>query len=76
MKRLMFKAASALVGLSLGLSAFASPRLPISMAPTGQQVSSLRPVSGRIIIIIIVTRAAQAQSLEHVDQSAQFDRVN
>lgn len=76
MKRLMSKIACAALGLGLALGASASPRIPVSMAPVSTQLSSLKPVSGRVIIIIIVVTRPVAQALENVDQSAQFDRTN
>jgi hypothetical protein len=79
MKRLKSKLACAALGLSLCFGSMASASIPVSMAPSSSQPNFLTPVSGRVIIVIIVVRVVgdlpQAASLEHVDQS-QFDQTN
>jgi hypothetical protein len=72
MNRLMSKMACAVLGLSLGCVAYASPTVPVSMAPA--KPNSIIIITGPRVVVI-VTRPAQ-QSLQKVDQAAQFDRTN
>jgi len=72
MKRLMSKMAAAALALSFTFGTCASASTTVSLAP-------VKPNTVIIIIgpqrVVIVTRPV-AQSLEHVDQAAEFDRTN
>ena len=77
MKRLMSKLACAALGLGLCFGSAASASIPVAMAPSASHPGTANLVSSRVIIIIVVvTRPEAARSLEHVDQTAEFDRVN
>jgi hypothetical protein len=75
MKRLMSKIACAALGLGLAFGASASPRIPVALAPVSAPTASLRPTTGRVIIVIVIVTRAMSHTLENVDQS-QFDRTN
>lgn len=76
MKRLMSKVACAALGLGLCFGSLANATVPVAMAPAAAHAGAPSLTSRAVIIIIIVTRPVLTHQLEHVDQSAEFDRTN
>jgi len=72
MKNIMFKMAGTALGLSLCLGAYASPSIPVSMAPV--KPNDIIIVTGPHYYVV-VTRPV-TKSLQTVDQAAEFDRTN
>ncbi|HEY6341670.1 MAG TPA: hypothetical protein VIY49_09275 [Bryobacteraceae bacterium] len=86
MKRLMSTMACAALALSLCFGASANASIPVSMAPAALALNAAAP-DYRILYIVVVIYVSdlgdypvgdivyEAQTLEHIDQAAEFDRT-
>jgi hypothetical protein len=85
MKSLVSKITAAALGLALCFGASASASIPVAMAPASSQ-QSLQTITSRYIVVVEYIYVGQIgivgdlprteQSLQHVDQAAEFDRTN
>lgn len=81
MKRLMSTLACAAVALSVCFGASAKASVPVSMAPSTSTANYLNVVNSRVIVVeyVFVYEIAdlpwEGQTLEAVNQAAEFDRT-